>query len=54
MKSNLIEDVPLTPKYVMFNPDDLKIFDKQVGVGNRSKKIRELIREYNEKRDVSK
>lgn len=45
--SNLLEDVPLVPKYVMFNPVELGKFDKRVGAGNRSKAIRELIRESN-------
>jgi hypothetical protein len=47
MKDNLLEDVPLVPKYVMLNPGELDKFDKRVGVGNRSKAIRELIKKSN-------
>ena len=52
MENKLLENVPLVPKYIMLNPDDLRKFDRQVGVGNRSRKIRELIRDYNKKNEV--
>jgi hypothetical protein len=47
MNKNLLENTPLVPKYVMLNPLDLREFDAAVGSRNRSKIIRELIREYN-------
>jgi metal-responsive CopG/Arc/MetJ family transcriptional regulator len=47
MQNNLLEDVPLVPKYIMLNPSDLEEFDALVGARNRSKVIRELIRGYN-------
>jgi len=46
MPRNCLEDTCLAPKYVMLNPNDLILFDKIVGKGNRSKKLRELIRNY--------
>lgn len=49
MEKKLLEDVPLVPKYIMLNPDDLMEFDAKVGERNRSKKIRQLIRQYNKK-----
>ena len=45
----LLENVPLTPKYIVLNPNDLKVFDNYVGHGNRSKVIRKLIREFNKR-----
>ena len=47
MENKFLEDVPLVPKYLMLNPDDLREFDSNVGARNRSKIVRELIREYN-------
>lgn len=44
---NILESVPLVPKYVTLNPEDLKVFDEAVGKGNRSATIRNLIREFN-------
>lgn len=47
--NNFLESVALVPKYIMLNPDDLKFFDEIVGARNRSKQIRDLIREFNKK-----
>ena len=52
MKNNLLEDTPLTPKYIVLNPNDLRIFDKIVGQRNRSKNIRNLIRQFNQKNKI--
>lgn len=52
MENNLLENVPLVPKYIMLNPVDLKEFDRKVGERNRSKIIRQLIRKYNKSNAV--
>ncbi len=52
MNKNLLEDVPLAPKYLSLNPVELDKFDKEVGQGNRSQEIRKLIRKFLKERGI--
>ena len=49
MDDKLLENVPLRNTTLSLNPDDLKKFDELVGKHNRSREVRELIREFNNK-----
>jgi metal-responsive CopG/Arc/MetJ family transcriptional regulator len=46
MAKELLEDTLLKPVSISLNPNDLEKFDKITGRDQRSKTIRELIRDY--------
>jgi len=48
---DLLEGVRLQNVTVVLNPDDLEVFDRNVGNKGRSEKLRELIREFNQSRE---
>lgn len=46
MEKETLENVRLQNVTLTLNPDDLKVFDAAVGKQNRSRNIRDLIRDY--------
>jgi metal-responsive CopG/Arc/MetJ family transcriptional regulator len=46
MAKETLEGVVLKPASISVNPEELKKFDELVGVDQRSKVIRDLIRDY--------
>ncbi len=50
MKNKLIEEVRLQNFTVTLNPDEMEKFDRRVGRLNRSKELRRLVREENDRK----
>ena len=49
MEDKLLENVKLQNTTLSLNPDDLIVFDEIVGGNNRSRVVRDLIRDFNKK-----
>jgi hypothetical protein len=52
MEEKTLEGVRLQNFTLTLNPEDMDVFDKEVGRHNRSREIRNLIRGFNAKRKL--